>query len=135
MSAEDLDNTFEVIYRKYFVRLQNALTLKRGVVDPLIKSWREMGVNVDSLFNPAQDSSEKEQIEFFRKRFLPASKAAMEIVGRETRRFEIDLLLNNYQNYLESFGQLLLEWIYGLLSANEAKSIKMHMKILRDLMK
>jgi len=28
----------------------------------------------------------------------------MEIVGRETRRFEIDLLLNNYQNYLESFG-------------------------------
>jgi len=63
-----------------------------------------MGVNVDSLFNPAQDSSEKEQIEFFRKRFLPASKAAMEIVGRETRRFEIDLLLNNYQNYLESFG-------------------------------
>lgn len=104
LSAEDLDNNFEAIYRKYFVRLQNALTLKRGVVDPLIKSWREMGVNVDSLFNPAQDSNEKEQIEFFRKRFLPVSKAAMEIVGRETRRFEIDSLLNNLQNYLEPFG-------------------------------
>ena len=26
LSSEDLDNTFEVIYRKYFVRLQNALT-------------------------------------------------------------------------------------------------------------
>jgi hypothetical protein len=28
----------------------------------------------------------------------------MEIVGRETRRFEIDSLLNNLQNYLEPFG-------------------------------
>lgn len=28
LSAEDLDNNFEAIYRKYFVRLQNALTLK-----------------------------------------------------------------------------------------------------------
>ena len=49
-------------------------------MDPLIKSWREMGVNVDSLFNPAQDSNEKEQIEFFRKRFLPVSKAAMRLL-------------------------------------------------------
>lgn len=31
LSAEDLDNNFEAVYRKYFVRLQNALTLKRGL--------------------------------------------------------------------------------------------------------